>query len=96
MKIPNYLMSSLAIVGAFSLIIMACSADNSNTNTASATATTSTVGRYQISSHSTVSSTGNIGKYFDVIDTETGIVKSYAGDPNTHTPYTLMQTTVTQ
>ena len=93
MKIPNYLMSSLAIVGAFSLIIMACSADNSNTNTAS---TTSTVGRYQISSHSTVSSTGNIGKYFDVIDTETGIVKSYVGGVQSNTPYFLMQTTVTQ
>ena len=93
MKIPNYLMNSLAFVGAISLIIMACSADNSNTNTAS---TTATVGRYQISSHSTVSSTGNIAKYFDVIDTETGIVKSYVGNIQSNTPYTLMQTTVTQ
>jgi hypothetical protein len=84
MKIPNYLMTSLAFVGAISLIIMACSADNSNTNTAS---TTSTVGKYQIS--------GSGGTSFFVIDTETGIVKEY-GREVTGTTYVLRSTTQTQ
>jgi hypothetical protein len=76
----NYLMSSLAIVGAVSLIIMACSADNSNNpNNQNSTASTNAVGKYQISSYSqTLSGTnGNSYRYFDVIDTETGVVKSY-------------------
>ena len=93
MKIPNYLMTSLAFVGAISLIIMACSADNSNSNT---TSNTSALGRYQISSHSLVSSTGVYKKFFDVIDTETGIVKSYQGEIFSSAPYVLVATTVTQ
>jgi hypothetical protein len=86
MKIPHYLMTSLAFVGAISLIIMACSADNSNTNTAS---TTSAVGKYQISGNGTV---------FYVIDTETGVVKEYSRDllGGTFSPYTLKTTTQTQ
>jgi hypothetical protein len=69
-KMKNYLMSSLAIVGAVSLIIMACSADNSNNQ--NSTASTNAVGKYQITS-------GNASGYqFYVIDTETGIVKSYS------------------
>jgi hypothetical protein len=91
----NYLMSSLAIVGAVSLIIMACSADNSN-NTNS-TASTNAVGRYQISSHSVILGVGGSSsvRYFDVIDTETGIVKSYSAQPNS-VVYVLNSTTSTQ
>ena len=86
MKIPNYLMTSLAFVGAISLIIMACSADNSNTNNAS---TTSTVGKYQISSPGP--------QLFLVIDTETGVVKEYErGTFSSNTPYVLKNTTQTQ
>ena len=83
MKFPNYLISSLAIVGAFSLIIMACSVNDSN----SATTTTNSVGKYQIAS-------GNDGLQFYVIDTETGIVKSYyKGSSSTHA---LRETIITQ
>ena len=84
MKFPNYLISSLAIVGAFSLIIMACSVNDSN----SATTTTNSVGKYQIST------TSNAGGFF-VIDTETGVVKTFtlnSGNSN----YTLSKTTITQ
>jgi hypothetical protein len=84
MKIPNYLMTSLAFVGAISLIIMACSADNSNTNTAS---TTSAVGKYQISA--------GAGTIFFVMDTETGIVKEYIRGGSELT-YGLRSTTQTQ
>jgi hypothetical protein len=85
----NYLLHSLAIVGAISLIIMACSADNSASST-------TTMGKYQISSYSTISAAGsaNITRYFDVIDTETGVVKSY-NYVNT-SGYTLITTTTTQ
>ena len=86
MKFPNYLISSLAIVGACSLIIMACSADNS-----SSANSVNSVGKYQISS--TGSGTG-----FSVIDTETGVVKSYGygaagGGGNS---FNLYATTITQ
>jgi hypothetical protein len=84
MKIPNYLMTSLAFVGAISLIIMACSADNSKTNTA---LTTSTVGKYQIS--------GTDPNQFFVIDTETGLVKSYLRNTINNT-FSLTSTTTTQ
>lgn len=91
----NYLMSSLAIVGAVSLIIMACSADNAN-NTNS-TASTNAVGKYQISSYSTLTATGDayVKRYFDVINTETGEVKSYCKTA-TSSNYLLINTTVTQ
>jgi hypothetical protein len=101
MKFPNYLTSTLAVVGAFSLIIMACSADSSKSATPTAstpptTVTTSTIGKYQISGTAVpYGTTGIIRRYFDVIDTETGIVKSYYCDPNTG-QYTLINTTVTQ
>ena len=75
-------MSSLAIVGAVSLIIMACSADNSNN-----TASTNAVGKYQI--------TSGASGCFDVIDTETGVVKSYT-KIGTSIEYYLRTTTVTQ
>jgi hypothetical protein len=81
-KMKNYFMSSLAIVGAISLIIMACSADNSNN-----TNSTNSVSKYQISS----GAAGN----FDVINTETGVVKSYVR-LGTSTTYSLITTTVTQ
>lgn len=82
MKFPNYLISSLAFVGAFSLIIMACSADST-----SSTNNTSAVGKYQISGD-------GAGSRFHVIDTETGIVKSYSKDGGTN--YVLINTTITQ
>jgi hypothetical protein len=62
----NYLMSSLAIVGAISLIIMACSADNSKNS--NSTNSTNAVGKYQIAAR---------GNFIDVLDTETGVVKTY-------------------
>ena len=65
MKFPNYLISSLAIAGAFSLIIMACSADNS-----SSANSVNSVGKYQVTGDGATS-------FFHVIDTETGIVKTY-------------------
>lgn len=82
MKFPNYLISSLAIVGAFSLIIIACSADNSNSANG-----VNSVGKYQIST------TSNAGGFF-VIDTETGVVKTFKQD--TRNVYVLNQTTITQ
>ena len=83
MKFPNYLISSLAIVGAFSLIIMACSANDSN----STTKTTNSVGKYQISPQ------GASG--FFVIDTETGVVKTFNYN-STVSNYTLSKTSITQ
>ena len=92
MKIPNYLMTSLAFVGAVSLIIMACSTDNATNST---TGTTSLTGKYQ-----TTSGTYNVGsdyEYFHVINTETGVVKSYYSKPgNPYDSYDLYNTTVTQ
>lgn len=82
MKFPNYLISSLAIVGAFSLIIIACSADNSNT-----TNSVNTIGKYQISPQ------GASG--FFVIDTETGVVKTFNYNSSVGN-YTLSKTTITQ
>jgi hypothetical protein len=85
MKFPNYLISSLAIVGAFSLIIMACSADNSNS-----TSSVNSIGKYQITS-------GNgSGLQFYVMDTETGIVKSYAKSAGTTGSHILVETITTQ
>ena len=86
MKFPNYLTSTLAIVGAFSLIIMACSANDSNSTTP--TSITTTIGKYQISSFVNASNQ----RSFDVIDTETGIVKSYT---KYGADYTLQNTTIT-
>ncbi len=83
MKFPNYLISSLAFVGAFSLIIMACSADSTSSSN-----NTNAVGKYQISGDGASSR-------FHVIDTETGIVKSYSKDGGTAN-YFLMNTTITQ
>jgi hypothetical protein len=71
MKIPNYLMTSLAFVGAVSLIIMACSTDTASN---SATGTTSLTGKYQISS----CSYRDWYRYFDILDTQTGVVKHYS------------------
>jgi hypothetical protein len=87
MKFPNYLTSTLAVVGAFSLIIMACSANDNN----SATTTTNSVGKYQIA-------TGNASGYqFYVVDTETGIVKLYSKDASvTNSVHVLKETILTQ
>lgn len=86
MKFPNYLISSLAVVGAFSLIIMACSADDANSVNA-----TNSVGKYQISTTSTA------GGFF-VIDTETGVVKTFKGTSYSDGSYNynLTNTTITQ
>jgi hypothetical protein len=86
MKFPNYLISSLAFVGAFSLIIMACSADNSNNAN-----TVNSVGKYQITGITT-------GGGWHVIDTETGVVKTYKLNPNSGGAivYELVNTTATQ
>lgn len=83
MKFPNYLTSTLAIVGAFSLIVMACSANDNN----SATTTTNSVGKYQI--------TSTTGNGFYVIDTETGVVKTYVYS-SISANYDLYRTTSTQ
>ncbi len=83
MKFQNYLISSLAVVGAFSLIIMACSADNSNS-----TNTVNSVGKYQISTTSELSG-------FYVIDTETGVVKTFKKTAS-NGDYILTNTTITQ
>lgn len=89
MKFPNYLISSLAIVGACSLIIMACSADNSNNNN-NLPNTTNAAGKYQLSGDGST-------EFIHVINTETRIVKTYK---NTLTGgmtgnYTLYATTTT-
>ena len=80
MKYPNYLISSLAVVGAFSLIIMACSADSSNSTNG-----VNSLGKYQLSTD------GNI----HVIDTETGVVKTYKYSNSTNN-YVYQCTTSTQ
>ena len=81
----NYLMSSLAIVGAVSLIIMACSAENSNDP--NSTNSTNAVGKYQISAQ--------VG-FFHVLNTETGVIKTYresASSTNTSGTYFVWATT---
>lgn len=88
MKFPNYLISSLAIVGVCSLIIMACSADNSNS-----TNNVNSVGRYQITALNGPSTTPYI---FYVIDTETGVVKTFKTYSQSSDVYNLTSTTVTQ
>ena len=82
MKFPNYLISSLAVVGAFSLIIMDCSADDANSVNA-----TNSVGKYQ------VSTTSSVGGFY-VIDTETGVVKTFK--TNNSGDFVLTNTTITQ
>jgi hypothetical protein len=89
MKITDYLKTSLAIVGGISLFIMACSADDSN-NSENNTITATGIGKYQISSIGS-STYGN----FHVIDTETGIVKTFER-PNATGNFVLTKTTVTQ
>lgn len=70
LNMQNYLIKSLAVVGTISLIIMACSADEAkNSNDTNSTANTNAIGKYQI----TTSSPAN----FHVLNTETGVVKSY-------------------
>ena len=88
MKFPNYLLSSLAIVGACSLIIMACSADN-----ASSATSVNAVGRYQITALNGPSTTPYL---FYVIDTETGDVKTFKTYSQGSSVYELTSTTVTQ
>ena len=82
MKFPNYLISSLAIVGAFSLIIMACSADNS-----SSANSVNSVGKYQVTAQ------GASGFY--LLDTETGVVKTFK-QTCSGCQYSLQETTITQ
>lgn len=62
---------------------MACSADNSNS-----TNNVNTVGKYQIST------TSNAGGFF-VIDTETGVVKTFKQNTS-DSNYILTNTTITQ
>ena len=88
MKFPNYLLSSLAIVGTCSLIIMACSAEN-----ASSATSVNAVGRYQITALNGTSVTPYL---FYVIDTETGDVKTFKTNSQTANVYNLTSTTVTQ
>lgn len=88
----NYLIKSLAIVGTISLIIMACSADDANnSNETNSTANTNVVGKYQITS-------GNgSGFQFYVINTETGVVKSYSTNTTLPgSPHVLKETIITQ
>ena len=91
MKNQNYLMTGLAIVGAISLFILACAAaeesnDSNNNNS------TNSVGKYQITSDS--------NSMFHVLDTETGIVKTYKfrwiNVTNDTFEYVYKTTTVTQ
>jgi hypothetical protein len=90
MKNQNYLMTGLAIVGAISLFILACAAaeesnDSNNNNS------TNSVGKYQITSENSL---------FHVLDTETGIVKTYKfrwiSTTNDTFEYVYKTTTVTQ
>lgn len=89
MKNQNYLMTGLAIVGAISLIIMACSAEDSQES--NSTNNVNSIGKYQITTTNIGSSlSGNI---FHILDTETGVVKTYVyGSSN----YDLIRTTITQ
>ena len=92
LNMQNYLIKSLAIVGTISLIIMACSADDANdTNSSNNNNSASGIGKYQITS-------GNgSGLQFYVIDTETGVVKSYSKNstiPNSL--HELKETIITQ
>ena len=89
MKNQNYLMTGLAIVGAISLFILACAAaeesnDSNNNNSALG------IGRYQITDYSQT-----VGG-FHVIDTETGVVKSYYRSSALGAPFILHYTTITQ
>ena len=93
MKNQNYLMTGLAIVGAISLIIMACSAEDSQeSNNSNNNNSASGIGKYQITS-------GNgSGLQFYVINTETGVVKSYGtSNPSiVGSPHVLKETIITQ
>ncbi len=83
MKIPNYLTTSLAFVGAVSLIIMACST-NSATDSSTNVNSTNSLGKYQLSADGSL----------HVLDTETGIVKTYGWSGNNS--YIYQCTTKTQ
>jgi hypothetical protein len=89
----NYVLNSLAIVGAISLIIMACSTDSPSENTSRPTTPTlaPTIGKYQIST--TVYSAT---EFLDVIDTQTGIIKTYSRLATNYGTYSLVTTTNTQ
>ena len=86
MKIPTYLTNSLAIVGVISFVIMACSADDASNSTIS-----NETGRYQITTGSHAAS-----RTFHVIDTQTGVVKSFGEDGAQPGTYVLQTTTITQ
>ena len=91
MKNQNYLMTGLAIVGAISLIIMACSAEDSQeSNNSNNNNSASGIGKYQITDMGS-SSYGN----FHVLDTETGVVKTYS-KLTSSSNYVLTNTTITQ
>lgn len=85
MKIPNYLTISFTFLGIISFIMIACSADNNN-----AVNNVNTIGKYQIST----SPNSNYGK-FHVMDTETGIVKTFEKQ-SSNGDYVLISTTITQ
>jgi hypothetical protein len=93
LNMQNYLIKSLAVVGTISLIIMACSADEANnSNDTNSTANTNAIGKYQISGPST-----NI---FHVLNTETGVVKSYynpamTANPNSYSSNFVLYATTT-
>jgi hypothetical protein len=93
MTVPKYLINSFAIIGVFSFIFFACAAadgadspDGDMNNPPAAVG-----GRYQISS--SVTSGGS--QWFDVIDTETGVVKSFRSGGG-GVGYGLIHTTNTQ
>jgi uncharacterized protein involved in high-affinity Fe2+ transport len=89
MKITDYLKTSLAIVGGISLFILACSADDSDNSENNPNMATG-IGKYQIT---------DIGQStygdFHVIDTETGIVKTFER-PTATGNFVLTKTTITQ
>ncbi len=92
MKNQNYLMTGLAIVGAISLIIMACSAEDSQeSNNSNNNNLASGIGKYQITTVNIGSSLSS--NVFHILDTETGVVKTYIYNG---TIYDLHRTTITQ
>lgn len=91
MKNQNYLMTGLAIVGAISLIIMACSAEDSQeSNNSNNNNSALGIGKYQITNNPN----SNQGS-FHVIDTETGVVKTFEKSTSNGN-FTLTRTTITQ
>ena len=89
MKNQNYLTTGLAIVGAISLIIMACSAEGSQES--NSTNNVNSIGKYQITTVNIGSSLSS--NVFHILDTETGVVKTYIYNG---TIYDLHRTTITQ